>query len=565
MILGHQGLRQLARLKLRGFLRRQARRLRTPSGILFALLGLVLMAAWLVAILLNREVGAGFAPARGPVSVVAVEACLAAFTLMILSSAPNMRGIALAPNELETLFSAPVSRGDLVRHRLQVDLGRSLFGAVVFSVLAVSRLPNPMFGFAGTLLALITLSVLRQLAALALCGVRGRLSVFLGGRAIGLFQAALGIALWLGLMMVLLGDTFLLPEQSPAIRSGLSRILEEPLVVALVAPWRPWAGMMVADTAQEFLTWALPCALFVPVLYEVTARLRVDYREDSIRTAGVIERRLSRLRSSGPLGSGEATSALAARRIPWIFGRGPARAVVWIRCAEIARRARGTLLRSSMVLGLVCVAAGYVAPVEEAGALGGHLIVAWVGVVYLGAGMRFDFRADFDRMERIKAWPVAPARLFCATVLPGVGAMSLLIAAAIGLRVAFVGAGHPALALVLATLPACAVAWVAVDNIVFLYAPVRYVPGQDGALHHVGRAMTLMCVRMALLAVTLALVALASTAVYLAAGAGAGLGEGAARAWAIAAGVVALLCVDAGLVWIGGRSVRRFDVARSLS
>ncbi|MAF65907.1 MAG: hypothetical protein CMJ84_09670 [Planctomycetes bacterium] len=564
MILGHRGLSTLARLKLRGTLRRQARRLRTPSGILFALLGLALMTLWLGAILFNRELGDDFGPARQPASLVMVEACLAAFTVMSLSGALNHRGIFFPPHELETLFSAPVTRGDLVRHRMQVDLARSLFGGVIFSLLIVSRLAHPLLGFAGTFLSLITLSALRQLVSLVLCAAGGRLSGFLGGRLTVLLQIGLGITLWLGLMMALFGDTFFLPEQSSRLHAGFERALEGPFLAALVSPWRPWAEMMVAATFAGFLSWALPCALVLPLLFEVTARLGVDYREASIQTAGVIERRIKRLGTSGPLGSGEVTGAVAARRNPWPFGRGPARAVAWIRTAEILRRARGTLLRSALVLGLVTLGAGFVVPVGEAGALGGHIVVAWVGLVYLGAGMRFDFRADFDRLEQIKTWPIGPGRLFLATLLPGALLISLLVATAIGIRALVLGTGHSALALalILGTLPICALAWIAVDNIVFLCAPVRFAPGQVGALHHAGRGMALMFLRLVVMLVALSLVALAAAAAFFAADTGLELGGDIARAWAIAAGLGALLAVATALVWIGGRLLHRFDVAR---
>ena len=561
MILGHPGLGKLARLKLRGTLRRQARRLRSPSGILFALMGLGVMVLWLSAILLNTTGRTKLNPPQ-PVTLVAVEACLAAFTLMALSSAPNVKGITLPRCELESLFSAPVSRGDLVRHRMQVDLGRAVLGGVIFSIIAMSRLPHPLFSFVGTFMTLITLSVVRQMASLALCGVGGLLGRLASGRANAVVGLVVGIGLFLGLMMLIFGDTFFLSKLSVGVSGGLAGVLESPFVALLVAPWRPWAEMMIATSVSGFLGWALPCALLLPVLYEATARVPADFREASLHTAGQIERRQERLKTAGPLGGGKVPGALSARPIPWFFGRGPARAVIWVRTADIWRRARGTLLRSAMILGLITVGAGYIVSEGAGGVLGGHLIVAWIGLIYLGAGVRFDFRADLDRMEQIKTWPIGASRLFLVSLLPGVFLISALVGAAISIRAAVLGAGHPALPIILVTLPIWALAWIAVDNIVFLYAPVRFIPGQDGALHHTGRTMVLLLLRMGLLLFALGLVALASAVVMFVCGTGLGLGESVARAGAVCAGALALLSIDAGLVWVGGRMLRRFDVAR---
>lgn len=560
MILGHSGLVKLARLKLRGTLRRQARRLRSPSGILFALIGLGMMVLWLCAILLNTTGRTNLNPPQ-PVSLVAVEACLAAFTLMSLTSASNVKGITLPRCELESLFSAPVSRGDLVRHRMQVDLGRAVLGCVIFSVIAMSRLPHPLFGFVGTFMTLITLSAVRQMASLVLCGVGGFPGRIFSGRAIAVIGVVVGVVLWLGLMILIFGETFFLTKLSVGFRGGLAGALEDPLVARLVAPWRPWAEMMIATSVSGFLGWALPCALLLPVLYEATARVPADFREASLHTAGQIERRQERLKTAGPLGGGKVSGALSIRPIPWFFGRGPGRAVIWVRTTDIWRRARGTLLRSAMILGLITVGAGFIVPEGAGGVLGGHIVVAWLGLIYLGAGARFDFRADLDRMEQIKTWPIGASRLFLVSLLPGVFLISALVGAAVSIRAAVLGAGHPALPIILVTLPVWTLMWIAVDNIVFLYAPVRFIPGQDGTLHHTGRTMILLLLRMALLLLVLGLVALVSAAMF-GCGTVLGLGEGVARAGAVCAGVMALLSTDAGLIWVGGRMLRRFDVAR---
>ena len=55
MILGSPALRTLARMKLRAAVRRQLRRLRRPSGWIFMLLGLALIALWATSLVFGRS------------------------------------------------------------------------------------------------------------------------------------------------------------------------------------------------------------------------------------------------------------------------------------------------------------------------------------------------------------------------------------------------------------------------------------------------------------------------------------------------------------------------------
>ena len=46
------------------------------------------------------------------------------------------------------------------------------------------------------------------------------------------------------------------------------------------------------------------------------------------------------------------------------------------------------------------------------------------------AGLRFDFREELDRMATLRAWPLAPWRIFLFVVLPQAMLVSILVAIA---------------------------------------------------------------------------------------------------------------------------------------
>ena len=172
-MLGSRSLRTLLRLKLRGALRRQWRRLKTPKGILLSLLGIFIFGLWLASITISSYLQDGVGGTLDSMRA-AVRMGALALTTLSLSSALSHRGLFLPKEEIERLFSAPLRRSDLVRYRLLVGLGRSSFGGVVLGVLVMNRMPNKAFAFAGVLVGMLTLPFLHQALAILLAAIERR-------------------------------------------------------------------------------------------------------------------------------------------------------------------------------------------------------------------------------------------------------------------------------------------------------------------------------------------------------------------------------------------------------
>jgi hypothetical protein len=189
-------------------------------------------------------------------------------------------------------------------------------------------------------------------------------------------------------------------------------------------------------------------------------------------------------------------------------------------------------------------------------------LLAGLGTVYLCSGLRFDFREELERMDVVRSWPLAPARVFLAMLLPEVVGVSLLVGGAVLLQSALSGGlPAPVIGLVLG-LPILVFDWVAVDNLVFLLAPVRSVPGQEGLVQNAGRRMVHVLLLALLLTPTLGLAFLAGWGAFLLLRIPAGLGAPAALAGGALLAFLVLLLSAWGLVGLGGRALRGFDVAR---
>lgn len=567
LIVGDPALRRLAALKLRGGARRQWRRIKTPSGLIFMLIGMALSALWLGSIVIGRDYFRNEPP--DPATLKRwTQVGMLVFVLISGFTALSVRGVYLPKNEIERLFAAPVARADLVRYRMLVDTGRTLFGALVLGLLTFRRMPVPLYGFLGAMLSVLTLGVLRQFASIVLADVDSRVGRLMKGKRLTPVRIVLGLLVWILIMSLFMGDRFTkhLFGGVDVLENG-SAILEHPFVSALLAPLTPWANMMTASDASSFLQWGALCVALWIAFFELTARLRIDYREASLETSADIAVRLKRIGRGGPLNNGAVSKRAAAQSVPWLFGKGAFGAIAWIKTVSIFRKARGTLLVALLIVSVVTVGVSLIMGQAFDGhdteaALVASGLIALLGVMYLSGALRFDFRSDIDRMVQIKAWPISPRRAFIATLLPQVVLIWGALSAAIMIRSVVTGSFHPAQLLIIAVLPFVQFAWLGVDNAVYLFAPVRYVPGQEGSLHHAGRAIVLFLLRMTMTGVTLGLIAAPTAAIFSIGPEELGLSFEAAVAISASIGAGVLFLQIALIAWIGGRMLRRFDVAR---
>ena len=566
MIGGSPALRRLAWLKLRGSFRRQFRKLRTLSGCLFAGVGALISFSWIASLIFGRTAFGRESTAPDDMLPWA-QLGVTVFGLFTLVTATSLRGVYFPKQDIERLFASPSSRSDLVRFRMLVDLGRTLFGAVVLGLLTFHRMPVPVFGLVGAILTFLTLGVLRQAVSILLGGAQSRAIRFLNGKGAGFVRILVGVGIWLLIMSAIFGGRFIgkVFGDVDVLEQGAA-LFDATWVQALLAPAYPYARLMTATGAGEFALWLGLCSLLSLGLHELTARLPIDYREHSLETSERISQRLTQIRSGGLFSGGAASSKTARWRLPHVFGRGPMGAVAWIKLVSIVRKARGTLLVGLMIVTLVTVGISVVTRSDDPDELSllGSTLIAFLGITYLGGALRFDFRADLDRMVQIKAWPVSPRRAFVGTLLPQVVLISLLLGLAIWIRLAVLGLADPISMAIPVVLPFFTFAWLAVDNTVFLFAPVRLVPGQEGSLHHTGRAILLFLLRLLILGVILALVAATAGVLFTLGPEDIGLSEVQAGWISAGVGFAVLVAFDLGLAWVGGRMLQRFDVARDV-
>ncbi len=568
MILPHRALRYLARKRFAGFFRKQGRRLKTPSGFLFALVGFGVIGLWVSSIVWSQSMrtdgGTSIVSLPPDLLPAAVGVSCLLFAAMSMLSALGLRGLYMPKEEIELLLSAPVSRADVVRYRLVVMMARSLVGSLLLAVFTFSHMPHPGFAFAGVLLASQTLPIVNQSMSLVAGDAENRAFQRLPR---WLFKAASvtgGLVVGLFLAFLILRNVSRVGSRL-GVEEEFRAALSSPLLETLTIPVRPWVRMITATETADFLLWGGICVALWVLLFELTARIKIDFRELSLETSSDIARRIQRMRRGG---GGVASTAKAVRgagsRVPWFFGHGPFGAIAWRKTASITRKARSAFLTSATILLTVTIFITFVTRSTRADSgsfIGSSLLVAVLGTMYLSMGLRFDFRDDLDQMETIKSFPLSPRKIFLATVLPQALVVSMLVAGAVVIRMIVLQTFEPWVFVIVAALPPATFLWLAIDNAVFLYAPIRFVPGQEGFLQNAGRAVVLLLLRMLVLGVVVSSVAAVVGALILA-HEFLGLEKSTATALAVALGFVCVLAVSGVLVALGGLLFRRFDVAR---
>lgn len=192
------------------------------------------------------------------------------------------------------------------------------------------------------------------------------------------------------------------------------------------------------------------------------------------------------------------------------------------------------------------------------------IMITLIGVMYLCNGLRFDFREDLDKMEVLKTCPVPGWQIFVSNLLPQTIFVSLLVYTAHIVRYFIDGTANEWLILIVPSIPLLTFIWAAVDNIVYLFAPVRAVSGQDTMLQNAGRMFIMMIIRMIAIAI---FIFLATAPIWIWLILCAVLPWNISESFPITNIVAGLLGLPlaaaeaAFLAMLGGEMVRRFDVA----
>ncbi|HEU5041729.1 MAG TPA: putative ABC exporter domain-containing protein [Gemmatimonadales bacterium] len=555
----------------RNRLLRQLRRLRQPRYVIALLLGVAYL--WVV-VVQQRPSGPTQAEHRGWIVLAGSLALLLAVAWAWIFAAER-RVLAFSPAEVTFLFSAPVTRRDLVHFKLLRTQLVILFNTVLWTLL----LSRERFGVSTWLRAASVWLILTTLSLHRLGASFVRTSLAEHGGA-GARRRAVSLTVVAGFAIA--GLTAAIGAR-PALSAGwnegigpflsaLAAAAEGPIPTALLAPFRLLVAPLAAASPEAWLRAMVPALGLLLAHYVWVVRADASFQE------AAVEESLRRARRLAAGTRGQRRAVIRPRvGLPYrLRAHGPpAEAIFWKNLAGVARTGRpraaaSALAATGVLLGVLSFRQGHLAEIVATFA------AMWAGfLVVIGPQwVRSDLRDDLQRLDLLRSYPLSGRSLVAAEVASStvvltalqLGVTSVVYLALLGNRAIEPGLDVRTAALLGAAvlLPAVNLLGLLIQNAAAVLLPswVHLGAGRAGGVEALGQNMLALMAHLIVLAVTLVPpVALAGFAFWML--------RPMAGWWALvpavagALGVVALEA-SAAISWLG-REFERIDPVTALS
>lgn len=323
------------------------------------------------------------------------------------------KALGFRPEEVHFLFTAPFTRGALIRYKLLRSQGGVLISALLITLVRPAALPWPLAFPAAW--AMVTTLHLHQLGSSLV-----RVTAAQGGRS-GIRRAALPLVVAAALAGVLLwtvGGAIRAARSADTLEAAgaaAMAALSSPVPAAVLLPFALLLRPLLATTAAE---WALAMlgALALMALHLVWV-LRTDAAfEEAGADAGRLRAEMIAAAPSGRawwrLGRKDDQTVRRWLRPPLHPTGEPAAALAWSQVLAFTGDIRPTTLAllaasAGTVLAMLVGAGGSFA--EAAGAAAGMAaVLAAMTFVFGPLALRYDLRRDLGRLELLRTFPIEP-------------------------------------------------------------------------------------------------------------------------------------------------------------
>jgi len=478
------GLWKLLRLRIKGRVRRMTRELKTPRGAAFFIVGIAVFTLWFLPLFAQVF----FRPEADPERLRQwFPLALLVLTVFGMISSAGERALYFNPSEVEYLFSGPFSRRELLVYKVLSTMHGILLTSFIFSIVMLRFAPWFSGAFLGAFFSMLFVSLLGMTLTLAGEVLAERFYIWGKRFLIIALLAAVGIAIWQAAGLSATDDPL----------AVAANMRDHPLVAAIVAPLRPFALLVTADSWRALLGWGFAAAGTNLLLFAIIVALDADYNERAIAISEKYYARMQRVQKGGVLTASRNAGRLRLPMLPRWGGIGPQ---AWRQLTGALRVYRVMLMMLAVLVFIIAlfvfvVFDGDDSPVMVWSIVGG--LTLWETFFFANA-LRFDFRNDVDQMDLLKSLPVAPGAMAVGQLVAPVVATTFTQAILLALGAVFVGPPYIALAIFVFLLPINALLY-AIENLVFLLYPMRMMGKGPGDFEFLGRHIVVMLLKMAVL------------------------------------------------------------------
>lgn len=540
----------LLRLRFGAWLRRLGRGLRTPKGILLALLGGLVFVPWIISLVVSWFIAPDIGPPTmadgirhyGPIG-------LFAYALLVVLTATPDRAVVFSPAEVDFLFPGPFSRRQLLGYKIVAMLLQSAVGTLFLTLISRSYGRRVISAYVGLLLTTMFLQLLRMAVGLGI----GTVGALAHSR---MRKIVLG-----GVLAGVVAFQFLAAPDGLDPSTLMDRLNNSPVVAVVLTPFRWFTEAITAQRLWPDLVRAVVFSGLVNTgLLALVFAFDAQYLEAAATASARLYTRLQRIRSGGAAAQWGTSGKTRVRlpSFPWWGGAGP---VAWRQLLAGLRGLRGVVIFLCVIGALVLWQLSGVFTGEQTDAAGdpgkvfgtlASLVV--LSLLLLPSLLTFDFRGDLDRMDVLKSLPVPAAGLVVGQLLTPVVLASALLVAALAILGHWLPIPLQWLGITAAfALPANFLLF-AVENLLFLLFPARFVPGNPADFQILGRRILVFWAKFLILGAAIGLAVLPALLTLL-------LWSGHWPA-ALATAWLVLAAEGVGFVPLLVLAFRRFDVAR---
>ncbi len=536
----------LLQLRIYAFLRRWGRGLKTPKGLLLAIMGAcVFLPMTLPFFVVPRVmVGTQIEAIRrfGPLA-------LFVYSLLNILLSSGDRAIYYSPAEVDFLFCGPYRPRQILIYKIVCGISAALLTALIMTFAVAHHTSSFLAAFLGLfftfeMMYLLTLAVGLTLSTLgALAASRSRWLVLVA--IIVLAAVSFGSV----------GrEAFILPNWDV-----VKRAIDSPAMSVALAPFRPFVMTFTAERIwPDLLGWSALAGLIELTLLALVIALNAQFLEAAAAASTRVHARLQRMRR-GDLSSVNPRRLFAVPMFPWWGGIGPN---FWRQLTTASRSPAqlvSLLLMLSMPLFMLLLiqSGGGVAPEMkrqgEAVEIYAVLPAFICMVLFAQSIVAFDFRLDRPRMETLKTLPIRPTYLAFGQLLASVVILSAAECLTLAMLACLDTRAVPQVAAMAVLIVPVNLLTVAVENLFFLWYPHRITGVNSFDLQAIGRQLLLMTAKLATIGVTGSVAAGVGALVYW-------FGGESWTATIVSAATILGVC-GLGLVPVVAHAFERFDVA----
>jgi hypothetical protein len=331
--------------------------------------------------------------------------------------------LAFSPAEVHFLFPAPVTRRWLLFFKLARSQLAILIGTIIWMFLLRRGGGdlNPLARAVGLWLLFATLAVHQLMAALVHVSAVRR-GAFGGGQrtltvALAAVSALYTWAAYAAWQTASAGAT----GRGPArFVETLSRVVEDPLLAALISPFRAVAAPVFATSMPEWLSAAPVAALILALHLAAILTFHVPFEENAAEASTRVAKKVADFRARG-IRAAPQPSARTVRgtAIPLRATGNPMYAIIWKNGLAFIRSFRATSVLLVFVFLLPVLIVGLMVSDRSAAIMIASsmamMLVAW-SIILGPRFIRNDLRADLTQLSLLKTFPLSGSRIVGAEV-----------------------------------------------------------------------------------------------------------------------------------------------------